>query len=96
MDYDPKNIIIKLNVWRNDLTLLTETYLKPVKLGVREEHTFKEFYNKVEKVLHLKNPIILKRNFSVGNPYQIFDLEKNADRTLISLRFFNGINLYVE
>lgn len=34
-DYDPKNITIKLNAWRNDLTLLTETHLRPVKLGIR-------------------------------------------------------------
>lgn len=35
MEYDPKNIVVKINVWRDDLTLLTETYLKPIKIGIR-------------------------------------------------------------
>lgn len=36
MDYDPKNIIIKVNVWREGLTILTEQYLRPIKIGIRE------------------------------------------------------------
>jgi hypothetical protein len=38
----------------------------------------------------------LKRSFSVGNPNIVYGLEKNKDKTLIDLRFFNCINLYVE
>lgn len=38
--YDPKAFVVKLNVWREGITLLTEGHLKPVKVLVREENTF--------------------------------------------------------
>ena len=85
-----------MNVWRDNLTILTEQYLKPIKVGIREENTFGEFYEKVRQLTNIQNPLLIKRNFSVGNPFVVYELEENREKTLISLRFFNGINLYVE
>ena len=95
-EYDPKNITVKVNVWRDNLTILTKQYLKPIKVGIREENTFGEFYEKVRQLTNIQNPLLIKRNFSVGNPFVVYELEENREKTLISLRFFNGINLYAE
>lgn len=65
-------------------------------MSIRDEKTFKEFYERVEKVTGLRNPVVIKRTFSSGKAYEEYPLEANQHKTLISLRFFNGINLYVE
>ena len=44
----------------------------------------------------MKNPVIIKRTFGSGKSYEEFKLGDNQQKTLISMRFFNGINLYVE
>ena len=44
----------------------------------------------------MKNPVIIKRTFGSGKSYEEFELGDNQQKTLISMRFFNGINLYVE
>lgn len=33
-EYDPKQIVVKVNVWRPNITILTEKYLKPIKITI--------------------------------------------------------------
>ena len=85
---------IKVNIWRPDITIVSEKALKPVKIQVSEDAPFTSLVEKIIKKTNIQNPIIIKRNFSHSNPIQIF--ENSETKKIIEMKFFNGINLYVE
>jgi hypothetical protein len=61
---------------------------------INQEQTFNKFVQQIIKRTKIPNPVIIKRNFSHSSPIQVF---RNEDtKKLIELRFFNGINIYVE
>jgi hypothetical protein len=95
--YDPRKIGIKVNIWREGLTLLSEALLKPFKIMIGDEAPFKELMQRIEEKSGINNPIILRRTFTSGkNTSEMLSLPDNMDKTLLKLRFFNSLNLFIE
>jgi hypothetical protein len=71
--YDPRKIKIKVNVWREGLTILSESFLKPIKVTIIDDALFKDLVTKIEEATGLVNPLILRRTFASGknNSYEI-------------------------
>lgn len=63
---------------------------------MHNEETYEELYRTIEVKTGLKEPTIIRRNFSIGENVSILTFGANRSKRLIDLRFFNGINLYVE
>ena len=76
--------------------MIVEKKLKPARINILDEASFEEFYNAVVKATGLRNPLVIRRNFSGSNPINKLELEVNRNKKLIDLRFFNNIVLYVE
>lgn len=64
--YDPRKIGIKVNVWREGLTFLSEALLKPFKIMIYDEAPFSELIQQIEEKSGLTNPVILRRTFTSG------------------------------
>ena len=94
-EYNPRKITVKINVWRPDIIMVVEKKLKPVKINILDESPFEQFYSAVVSATAIRNPLIIRRNFSGSNPINKLELEPNKNKKLIDLRFFNNIVLYV-
>ena len=93
-EYDPRLIILNVNVWRPGLFYLTEEHLKPLKIKIRDDETYDTLHHIIKERTGLENPVVIRRTFvSGGNNADVVPL---SNKTLVGLRFFNNLNLYVE
>lgn len=90
-------LTIKVNVWREGLTILSETLLKPIRVRVLDDAVFKDLVAKIEQATGLTDPLILRRTFTSGkNSYEVDSKPENLEKNLLKMRYFNSLNLFVE
>lgn len=98
-EYDPNQIILKVNIWRRGITVLDEDTLQPKRMKLSKEDTMQKLLEDISKEaeIPLEHLIILKRRaIGQGKNVEELSLEKNKARKLKALRINDGLNLFVE
>lgn len=54
--------------------MVVEKKLKPAKISISDEAPFEEFYSNVLSATGVRNPLIIRRNFSGSNPINKLEL----------------------
>ena len=98
-EYDPNQIILKVNPWRWGITVLDEDKLQPKRMKFSKEDTMQKFLEDISKETQilLKHLVLLKcRAIGQGKNVEELSLNKNKPRKLKALRVNDGLNLFVE
>lgn len=82
-EYDPNQIIIKVNPWLPNLTSLGEEVLNPVSIKVNKDSTMHDFLAQLSYHFHipLEHLLVLKRN-PMMNINSVEVLSDHADKRL--------------
>ena len=96
-DYDPSQMVVKVNLWRSDIQSLSEDVLKPRQLKVHKDTVMKDFVALLSKEtgIAVQNVIVMKRN-PMLNTKCMEVLSDNLEKRLNQLRVNEGVNLFVE
>ena len=98
-EWNPNNMIVKLNFWREDIEYLSEDVLLPVRYKVTKDTKVKDFEAALSAEFKVpeESLIIMKRNalFHMASVEQINE-PKNKEKTLSQVRVNEGVNLFLE
>ena len=84
-EYDPDNMIIKVNVWREGLTSLSEDALKPVHMKVGKDLPMDAFRTQIAQANGIDDPanvIVMKRNPMLNSMKQLEVVSDQLEKTL--------------
>ena len=98
-EWNPNNMIVKLNFWREDIEYLSEDVLLPVRYKVTKDTKVKDFEAALSAEFKIPQGalIVMKRNalFHMASVEQINEA-KNKEKTLSQVRVNEGVNLFLE
>lgn len=96
-DYDPNQMVVKINLWRQGILSLSEDVLKPRQLKVMKDTLMKDFISIVAEQFNIsaENIVLLKRNPMLNTKCMEL-LSDQLDKKLTQLRVNEGVNLFVE
>lgn len=96
-DYDPSQMVVKVNLWRADIQSLSEDVLKPRQLKVHKDTVMKDFVALLSKETGIaeQNVVVMKRN-PMLNTKCMEVLSDNLEKRMNQLRVNEGVNLFIE
>jgi hypothetical protein len=64
---------------------------------INDEALLSDLVKIIEERSGIINPMIIRRTFASGkNTYELLSTTENMSKTLLKLRFFNSLNLFIE
>ena len=98
-EYDPNQIVLKINTWRRHLKILDEENLLPVRIKISKEETMNELLSRLSTQFevpleHLK--VFKRKAIGQGQNVEELSIPKNLERKLKILRINDGLNLFIE
>ena len=98
-EYDPNQIVLKVNSWKRYLKILDEENLRPLRIKISKEETMNDLMARLSAQFeipfdHLK--IFKRRAIGQGQNVEELSIAKNLDRKLKILRINDGLNLFIE
>ena len=93
LEYDPTSMIVKINIWREGITSLSEDILNPTQISVAKDLPMTDFLSVITQKFGIAKTLVMKRN-PMLNQRQLEILSQ--DKSLSQLRVNEGVNLFIE
>jgi len=97
-EYDPDSMVLKLNMWRTELSSLIEEVLQPVHINVKKDMLMSDFLDLLGRHFNISpaNLLVQKRNPMLNSAKNMELVSEKPSEALKKLRINEGVNLFIE